>query len=196
MQTEKSEILVVIPTYNERENIENLIHLLLEIEAKPDIVVIDDNSPDGTEEIVDKLAENYPKKIYVIHRERKLGIGSAHIRGFKYGLQQDYRYILTMDADFSHHPKYIQEMMGNAKKYHIVIGSRYVKGGGTKNWGLLRKINSRSANLLAKNMLHLQCNDCTAGFRIYRKEVLRAINLDKYIRMDIRFWLKSYTNLN
>jgi dolichol-phosphate mannosyltransferase len=175
----KSELLIVIPTYNERENIENLIHLLLEIESKPDTLVVDDNSPDGTGKILDRLSLEYPGRIYVIHRRAKLGIGSAYIIGFKYALKHDYEYILTMDADFSHHPKYIQRMLDESIKSQIVIGSRYIKGGGTKNWSIYRQLNSKIANLLAKNMLHLNCMDCTAGFRLYKREVLQNLNLDE-----------------
>jgi len=177
--TTKNKLLIVIPTYNEKENIENLIRLLLEIESKPDILVVDDNSPDGTGEILDKLALKHKESISVIHRTEKLGIGSAHVKGFKYAIKQDYQYILTMDADFSHHPKYIQKMIDKSKDFPLVIGSRYIEEGGTKNWGLLRQINSRAANLLAKKMLHIKCNDCTGGFRLYKKEVLMSIDLDK-----------------
>jgi len=177
--TKRKKLLIIIPTYNEKENIKNLIRLLLEIESKPDILVVDDNSPDGTGEILDKLSLMHKGRVSVIHRKEKLGIGSAHVKGFKYAIKQDYQYILTMDADFSHHPKYIQKMMDESKDFPLVIGSRYVEGGGTKNWGLFRQINSRTANLLAKKMLHIKCNDCTGGFRLYKREVLMSINLDK-----------------
>lgn len=179
MGTKRSNLLIVIPTYNEKENIKGLIHLLLEIESKPDILVVDDNSPDGTGEILDKLSLKYPGRVSAIHRRKKLGIGSAYIQGFKYALEQGHDYILTMDADFSHHPKYIQNMMERSKNCHIVIGSRYIKGGGIKNWGLFRQINSKTANFLAKTMLGMKCNDCTAGFRLYKKEVLLPSILDK-----------------
>ena len=174
MGTQKSKLLIIIPTFNEKENIESLIRLLLDIEMRPDILVVDDNSPDGTGEILDKLSLKYPGRVSVIHRKEKLGIGSAYIQGFKYAIKQDYDYTLTMDADFSHHPKYIQKMMEKSKESHIVIGSRYIMGGGIKNWGLFRHITSRVANLLANTMLHIKCNDCTAGFRLYQKEVLRG----------------------
>ncbi|KPJ69602.1 hypothetical protein AMJ44_03325, partial [candidate division WOR-1 bacterium DG_54_3] len=177
--TARNKLLIVIPTYNEKENIENLIDLLLEIRSKPDLLVVDDDSPDGTGEILDKLALKHKGRISVIHRKEKLGIGSAHVKGFKYAINQGYPYILTMDADFSHHPKYIQKMIDQSKDFPLVIGSRYIEGGGTKNWTLLRQINSRAANFLAKTMLHIKCNDCTGGFRLYKKEVLTSINLDK-----------------
>lgn len=179
LESRKSRLLIIIPTYNEKENIENLTHLLLKIETNPDILVVDDNSPDGTGKILDRLILKHRERVYAIHRKAKLGIGTAHIQGFKFALKRDYSFILTMDADFSHHPKYIQKMMDSSRNSQLVIGSRYIKGGGTKNWGLMRQINSRVANFLAKNMLHMNSNDSTAGFRLYKREVLSSINFDK-----------------
>lgn len=173
----KSNLLIIIPTYNERGNIEELIRLLLQIEANPDILVIDDNSPDGTGEILDRLSLRHKGRVFVIHRLTKLGIGSAYLYGFRHALQEDYPLVLTMDADFSHHPKYIEKMLSKSEKSPIVIGSRYIKGGSTKNWGLHRHVISRLANFLAKRMLHFDCMDCTAGFRLYRKEVLESLDL-------------------
>ncbi len=183
-------LLIVIPTYNEKENIEILISRLLKIESKPDILVVDDNSPDGTGEILDKLSLMHQGRILVIHREKKMGIGSAHIKGFRFAIKHGYHYVLTMDADFSHHPKYIQKMMDESKNFHLVIGSRYIEGGGTKNWGWFRRVNSRTANLLAKKMLHIKCNDCTGGFRLYRREVLMSINLDNIYSSGYSFLIE------
>jgi len=188
--TKRNNLLIIIPTYNEKENIENLIRLLLELESKPDILVVDDNSPDGTGGILDELSLMHQGRVSVIHRKEKLGIGSAHIKGFKYAIKHEYPNILTMDADFSHHPKYIQKMMDESKDFPLVIGSRYIEGGGTKNWGLLRQINSRTANLLAKKMLHIKCNDCTGGFRLYKREVLMSINLDKIYSSGYSFLIE------
>jgi len=182
-----SDLLVIIPTYNEKENIQRLIDLLLKIESSPDILVVDDNSPDGTGDVAEKLALKNKSRINIIHREKKLGLGTAYTAGFKFGLKQGYPYILTMDADLSHNPVCIQDMMGKIKESDIVIGSRYVPGGGTRNWGLLRQINSRTANFLAKKMLRFECNDCTAGFRLYKRKVLESIDFDQILSEGYSF---------
>lgn len=180
-------LLVIIPTYNERENIQLLIPLLLQIDSHPDILVVDDNSPDRTARIVLELKGKYVDRIHIIRREKKLGLGTAYIAGFKFGLERKYAYILTMDADLSHNPGCIRFMMDKIGDADIVIGSRYVKGGGTKNWGILRKINSRTANFLAKKLLGFSCNDCTAGFRLYRKKVIESIEFDKILSNGYSF---------
>ncbi|MBN1270659.1 MAG: polyprenol monophosphomannose synthase [Candidatus Aminicenantes bacterium] len=171
-------LLVIIPTYNEKENIEELVRLILDLKNNPHVLVVDDNSPDGTGKIADRISMTHPDRVHVIHRSGKLGLGSACLHGFKYALNHGYDLIMTMDADFSHHPKYIPEMVRRAQDFPIVIGSRYVPGGGIRNWGILRLINSRSANILARAMLRLKAHDCTSGFRIFRKEVLLALDMD------------------
>jgi dolichol-phosphate mannosyltransferase len=190
MENPRSKLLVVVPTYIEKENIEELISVLLNLEEKPHILVIDDHSPDGTGDLVQEISLVHPGQIFLIRREAKLGIGSAHVRGFKFGLENNYPYVLTMDADFSHHPKYISQMLRLAGRADIVIGSRYVTGGGTRNWGIVRPIFSRTANFLAKNMLRLRARDCTAGFRLYRKEVLSAIDFDSIYSQGYSFLIE------
>ncbi len=170
---------VIVPTYNERENISELIQLLLELPESLHVIVVDDNSPDGTGEVVAALAEE-DNRIHVIRRAGKLGLGTAYIAGMKSGLQGDFTHIMTMDADFSHHPRYIPAMIALARDYQmdVVIGSRYISGGGTSLWGWDRILLSWGANRIAKTSLGLRPNDCTAGFRLYRREVLESIDLD------------------
>lgn len=168
---------VVIPTYNERENIEELVGELQNLSEPPAIFIVDDGSPDGTGELADALAEA-GSSIHVRHRAGKLGLGTAHIAGFKDALRGDYQYILTMDADFSHHPQYIPALIEACHDYDVVIGSRYVTEGGTRYCRLSRRVFSRTANLVAQVVLGLQAHDCTAGFRCYRRQVLESTDLD------------------
>ena len=173
-----SSSIVIVPTYNEAENIRLLVADLLALSTPIDVVVVDDNSPDGTGEIADELSKLHPA-IHAIHRPGKLGLGTAYIAGFKMGLANGYDRILTMDADFSHHPRFIPDMLDRSQAgADLVIGSRYVSGGGTLGCTLPRKLLSWGANAFAKTMLGLQAMDCTAGFRCYRRPVLESINLD------------------
>jgi dolichol-phosphate mannosyltransferase len=176
MESKKS--LVILPTYNEKENILKLIPAILELHTGIDIVVVDDNSPDGTGTIADQFHQQYPN-VQVLHREGKWGLGTAYVAGFKFGLEHDYDYFITMDADFSHHPKYIPSLLAGAEEGDVVIGSRYIPGGGVRNWGWHRRVLSRTANLVARLLLGFPVKDCTSGFRCYRKSVLQQIKLDK-----------------
>jgi dolichol-phosphate mannosyltransferase len=169
---------VVIPTYNERENIELLVNEILSLDTPVDVIVVDDNSPDGTGDLVDKMVDTHPDRVHAIHRPAKLGLGTAHIAGFKLALGQDAERVLSMDADFSHHPRYIPAMLAKSQEVDLVIGSRYVKGGGTRFCSWKRQALSLGANTFAKTLLGLRARDCTAGFRCYRREVLLSINLD------------------
>jgi len=169
---------VVIPTYNERDNIERLADEILALEPAPEVIIVDDNSPDGTGELADALAAEHPGQVHVIHRPEKLGLGTAHIAGFKLALSQGAERVVSMDADFSHHPRYIPAMLTKAQEAQLVIGSRYVRGGGTRFCSWKRRTLSLGANLFAKVMLGLPARDCTAGFRCYQREVLLSINLD------------------
>jgi glycosyltransferase involved in cell wall biosynthesis len=170
--------IVIVPTYNEAENIRLLVADLLALSTPIDVVVVDDNSPDGTGQIADELSALHTS-IHAIHRPGKLGLGTAYIAGFKMGLANDYDRILTMDADFSHHPRVSPDMLERSQSgADLVIGSRYVSGGGTVGCTLPRKALSWGANAIAKTALGLQAMDCTAGFRCYRRQVLESINLD------------------
>jgi len=170
---------IVIPTYNESDNIRELVEEILKLNTNPlEVIIVDDNSPDGTGRIADDLAQDH-WEVSVIHRPGKLGLGTAHIAGMKQALNHDAEHIMTMDADFSHHPRYIPRLMAKSARFDLVIGSRYVKGGGTLKCGIPRRILSRVANLFARLTLGLAAHDCTAGFRLYRREVLESIPLDE-----------------
>jgi glycosyltransferase involved in cell wall biosynthesis len=171
---------VILPTYNERENIETLVRQLLDLPGGLQVTVVDDNSPDGTGELADALASRHPGRLSVVHRPGKMGLGTAYVAGFKKALAEGADYILTMDADFSHNPRYIPAMLEKAQSgYDLVIGSRYVRGGGTRDCTLPRKVLSWGANSFARVMLGLRARDATAGFRCYRREVLESVGLDK-----------------
>jgi glycosyltransferase involved in cell wall biosynthesis len=170
---------VIIPTYNERQNLERLIQRLLNQPADLRVIVVDDNSPDGTGEIADRLADAHPNRVLVRHRQGKLGLGTAYIAGFHKAIETEADLIVTMDADFSHPPERIPAMIEKAQSgYDVVIGSRYVPGGATVECTLPRKILSWGANAFARTLLGLQAHDATAGFRCYHREVLTSISLD------------------
>jgi dolichol-phosphate mannosyltransferase len=180
---------IVIPTYNERENITLLVTDILALGLGSRVVIVDDNSPDGTGQLADELAAANPG-VRVIHRPGKLGLGTAHIAGIKAALEGGSAYILTMDADFSHHPRYIPDLLAALNAFDVVIGSRYVPGGGTLYCSIPRKALSRGANLFARTVLSLQAGDATAGFRGYRREVLESIALDEIVSDGYSFLIE------
>ncbi len=170
--------LVCVPTYDERENVEAIARAILEATPEEvDVLVIDDSSPDGTGEIADAIAAREPR-VRVLHRPGKEGLGKAYLAGFAWALARGYALVLEMDADFSHNPRYLPEMLGLAQRAELVIGSRNVKGGGTVNWGIGRKLLSRGGSLYARTILGLAVRDLTAGFKCFHREVLEAIDLD------------------
>ena len=168
---------VIIPTYNESDNIVTLVEEIVGLKAVAHIIIVDDNSPDGTGRIADELAKQY-HEVHVIHRTGKLGLGTAYHAGFKFALALPTDCIMTMDADFSHDPRYIPSLIAQTRGYDLCIGSRYVDGGGTVNCDLWRRFLSKMSNTIARLILGLQASDCTAGFRCYRRQVLEAIDLD------------------
>jgi dolichol-phosphate mannosyltransferase len=170
----QADALIVIPTYNEAENLEPLVSAILAQNCDFDILVIDDNSPDGTGEIADRLAAELPA-VHASHRPGKMGLGTAYVAGFSWALAKEYDYVLEMDCDFSHHPRYLPRFLEEIASADLVIGSRYVKGGGTQNWGALRKLISGGGNTFARLMLGLKTRDCTGGFRCYRREMLQKV---------------------
>lgn len=171
-------VAVIIPTYNERENLPPLAGEILALEQVDHLIVVDDNSPDGTGELADELAKRDPR-VVVVHRPGKQGLGRAYVAGFRRAMELGADVIITMDADFSHHPRYIPAMLEKlTMPCDIVIGSRYVPGGGTRHWGLDRQFLSAGANMVARLSLGLRAHDCTAGFRAYRRHVLESIPLD------------------
>lgn len=170
--------LVIVPTYNERENLGRLVSELRRLPGNLHVLIIDDNSPDGTGALADDLAR-HDGGVAVIHRPGKLGLGTAYKAGFAYGLHRHYQFICTMDADFSHAPSSLPSLLDKtAQGYDLVIGSRYVPGGSVVGWPALRKLISYTANHLAHLFLVMPARDCTAGFRCYRRTVLETIDLD------------------
>ena len=168
--------LVILPTYNEAGNIEPLIRAILEARAEAEIVVVDDNSPDDTGRIVEEIAAEEPR-VHLIERPGKLGLGTAYIAGFRFGLDRNFDALVTMDADFSHDPRFLPALIEGVRDYDIMIGSRYIPGGGIDNWEFYRRFLSRSANLFARTMLSLEVRDCTSGMRCYRRKVIETLDL-------------------
>jgi dolichol-phosphate mannosyltransferase len=170
--------LVCIPTYNERDNLEPIVRAVLEADSRVDILVVDDNSPDGTGQLADRLAAAEPR-VRVLHRARKEGLGRAYLAAFRWALDAGYTYILEMDADFSHDPRCVPMLLNAAEAgADVVLGSRYVAGGGTVNWGLLRKVISRGGSLYARSVLGVGVRDLTGGFKCFRRQALEKLNLE------------------
>ncbi len=168
--------LLCLPTYDERENLGPMVEAILAAVPGLDILIIDDNSPDGTGQLADQIAARDPR-VQVLHRAGKEGLGRAYLAGFAWALARDYGLILEMDCDFSHDPGYLPGMLAAAGQADLVLGSRYVAGGGTVNWGRLRKLISRGGSLYARTILGLTVRDLTGGFKCFRREVLEAIDL-------------------
>ena len=180
---------VIIPTYNESDNIPNLVAEILALPIVAHVIVVDDNSPDGTGALVDSIAAKEPR-VHAVHRASKMGLGTAHIAGMRYAFSLNLDPIVTMDADFSHHPRYIPSLLAGLGTFDVMIGSRYVPGGGTKGFSLQRQLLSHGANLFARTMLSLKATDCTAGFRTYRRPVLESIDLDRIFSNGYSFLIE------
>jgi dolichol-phosphate mannosyltransferase len=168
--------LVCLPTYNERDNLEPITRAILAATPEVDVLVIDDSSPDGTGELADRLAAA-ERRVQVLHRAGKEGLGKAYLAGFAWALARGYELVLEMDADFSHNPRYLPRMLELAREADLVLGSRNVEGGGTVNWGIGRKVLSRGGSLYARTILGVRVRDLTGGFKCFRREVLEAIDL-------------------
>jgi dolichol-phosphate mannosyltransferase len=168
---------VIIPTYNERENVEEIIKAVLGQDERLHVLIVDDNSPDGTGEIADKMAEADPR-IEVLHREKKEGLGQAYIAGFKEALKSDFDYIFEMDADFSHDPRYLSNFLDAIMEADVVLGSRYVSGVNVINWPMGRLLLSYYANVYTRLVTGLPLRDATGGYKCFRRQVLEAIDLD------------------
>lgn len=183
-----TDTFVIVPTFNEADNLDELLDQLLSLPAGIGAIVVDDNSPDGTGRIADRWAEQNRGRVYVVHRPKKMGLGTAYIAGFKKAIHElGAERILTMDADFSHNPHYIPNMIALSRTTHVVIGSRYAPGGGTRNCTRKRVWLSRGANFTARALLGLRARDVTAGFRLYRREVLLSIPLDEIFSSGYSF---------
>lgn len=172
--------LVIIPTYNEKENVVKMLETVMGLEFPFDMLIVDDGSPDGTARLVEEVASNFPDRIHLLERKGKLGLGTAYIAGFKWALERHYEYIFEMDCDFSHDPQDLVRLRipcaeGGAG---VTVGSRYVKGGGVVDWPLGRRLISKGASIYVNMVLWLGVKDSTAGFVAYRREVLEAMDLD------------------
>ncbi|MGZ8411132.1 MAG: polyprenol monophosphomannose synthase [Gemmatirosa sp.] len=192
--------MVIVPTYNERPNIIRLIEQILAQDPRLDVVVVDDNSADGTGALVDELAA-VNDRVYALHRERKLGLGTAYIAGFRWALEREYAYVFEMDADFSHDPAHLPQFLSAIQDADLVLGSRYRFGKVTVvNWPMARLILSYSANIYARVVTGLQLYDATGGFKCFRREVLEAIDLADVrsngyafqIEMSFRAWKRGF----
>lgn len=170
--------MIVIPTYNEKANLPVLIEEIFKHQIPFSILIVDDNSPDGTGLIADELAKQYPDRVHVIHRAGKMGLGSAYIEGFKYALKWGADYIFEMDADFSHDPRYLPDFIEKIKDYDVVVGSRYVNGISVINWPLSRLVLSLIASQYVRLITGLKLTDTTAGYKCFSRKVLETIDLD------------------
>lgn len=191
--------LIIIPTYNELDNVKQLIPDILGRYDNVDILIVDDNSPDGTAECVQEMSKN-SEKIKLIKREKKLGLGTAYIAGFKYALQHNYDYIFEMDADYSHDPKEIKNFFAAIENYDLVLGSRYIVGVNVVNWPMRRLILSYFANYYTRVVTGLPIRDATGGFKCFRRKVLESLNLDHVssngyafqIEITFKAWKKGF----
>lgn len=191
--------LIIVPTYNERENISRLLPELMALGPDIRVLVVDDNSPDGTGKLADELAAEYGR-ISVLHRPGKLGLGSAYVAGFKYAVQQDVDCVFEMDADFSHDPAMIPRFIEEIASCDVVIGSRYISGINVVNWPMSRLLLSYFANIYTRVVTGMTIRDATSGFKCFRREVLENIDLDEVrsdgyafqIEMNFRCWRKGY----
>jgi dolichol-phosphate mannosyltransferase len=192
--------VVIVPTYNERDNITKIVPLILKQDPRIEVLVVDDNSPDGTGQLADEMAASEPR-IHVLHRAAKAGLGKAYLAGFGWALQHDYEYVFEMDADFSHDPAHLPEFLAAIQHADLVLGSRYREGKVTVvNWPISRLLLSYGANIYARFATGLKLWDGTGGFKCFRRKVLEAIPLDEVrsngyafqIEMSFRAWKKGF----
>ncbi len=191
--------LVVIPTYNERENLGEIVPRILAVDSSFEVLVVDDNSPDGTGKVADELVRRIPR-VHVLHRSGKLGLGSAYRAGFRFALERDYDLVFEMDSDFSHDPASLPEFLAAIADADLVIGSRYLRGVTVVNWPMGRLLLSYTANRYTRIVTGLPLCDSTTGFKCFRREVLAAIDLDRVrsegysfqIEMNFKAWKKGF----
>ncbi len=181
-----SRVLVGTATYNERDNLRPLLTEIFKALPDTHVLVIDDNSPDGTGALADEVARSEPR-LHVVHRPGKLGLGSAILTGMRYAIEHDYDFYISMDADFSHHPRYLPALVGGMVRNDVMIGSRYVRGGDTENWPLSRRAMSMAINTLTRILMRLPARDTSGGFRCYRVAKLRQARLDRVISRGYSF---------
>ncbi len=187
-----SDSIVIIPTYNEKENIERIIRKVFSLQQAFDILIVEDNSPDGTANIVKQLMQEFPDKLFIEERKGKLGLGTAYIHGFKWAIEKHYEYIFEMDADFSHNPEDLSRLYDACanKGGDVAIGSRYIKGVNVVNWPMGRVLMSYFASIYVRFITRMKIMDTTAGFKCYRAEVLKAIDLNKIKFMGYAFQIE------
>jgi len=190
-----SDSLVIIPTYNEKENIEKMIRKVFSLSVPFHVLIVDDGSPDGTADIVKNLQKEFSDKLFIEERKGKQGLGTAYIHGFKWGLKKNYEYIFEMDADFSHRPEdLIRLREACVKGADVAVGSRYTRGGKVENWPMGRIMMSYFASVYARAVLWINISDTTAGFKCYRRKVLETIDFDKIKFMGYAFQIEmKYT---
>jgi len=175
----KTKSLIIIPTYNEKENVERMIDTVISLAKEFHVLFVDDNSPDGTADLIEKAIKKNPGRVFIEKRAGKLGLGTAYIHGFKWSMEKDYDFVFEMDCDFSHNPEDLLRLHKELEQgCDLVIGSRYCKGGKVKNWPLKRILMSYFASVYVRLILLISIKDTTAGFKGYRLEVLKKINLD------------------
>ena len=183
--------LVIIPTYNEIENIEKMVHTVFSLPREFELLIVDDGSPDGTAAKVKELQQTYAGKLHIEERKGKLGLGTAYIHGFKWALTRDYDYIFEMDCDFSHNPADLPRLLEACEKgADVAVGSRYVKGGNVSNWDMKRILLSYFASLYVRMILWIPVKDTTAGFKCYKRKVLESIELDRIRFMGYAFQIE------
>lgn len=187
-----SDSVIIIPTYNEKENIEKIIRKVFSLEKAFDILIVEDNSPDGTANIIKSLMQQFPNRLFMEERKGKLGLGTAYIHGFKWALQKGYEYVFEMDADFSHNPDDLIRLYNACAKdgADLAIGSRYIKGVNVVNWPMSRVLMSYYASAYVRFVTGMSIRDTTAGFKCYRKKVLETIDLDKIKFMGYAFQIE------
>ncbi|MFA6410030.1 MAG: polyprenol monophosphomannose synthase [Candidatus Buchananbacteria bacterium] len=182
---------IIIPTYNERQNIQKVLAQIFALNlAELNVLVVDDNSPDGTGDFVEQLKLTYPN-LAILHRKNKAGLGRAYLAGFKEALNRGAEYIFEMDADLSHDPKYIPDFLAAIKENDLVLGSRYILGGGVSNWNFSRRLISQFGNLYARLILRVPVSDLTGGYKCYRRKVLEAIGLDDLSSVGYNFQIET-----
>ncbi len=186
MPSDPPRILVSLATYNERDNLAPLIWEVQKTLPSAEVLVIDDNSPDGTGRLADELAARNPR-VHVLHRPGKLGLGTAILAAMRYAMEHGYDYCINMDADFSHHPRYLPALVAGMARHDVMIGSRYVPGGGTENWPLSRRLISRGVNALVRLLMRLPPRDCSGAYRCYRVSKLREARLDRMVSRGYSF---------
>jgi dolichol-phosphate mannosyltransferase len=191
--------LVIIPTYNERNNVERLLQAVMGVDERIEVLIVDDNSPDGTGELADKIAASNPR-VHVMHRKGKLGLGSAYRDGFRYALECDYEIVFEMDADFSHDPRYLPDFLEAIKDNDLVLGSRYISGVNVVNWPMRRLMLSYGASYYTRAITGMPIKDPTGGFKCFRRRVLESLDLNRIqsdgysfqIEVSFKVWRKKF----